>query len=288
MVTITVCPVCGGGDLVAMTASAPDAKYLHHAQARCRGCDLLIAQPRATSEELAEYYRSTYYQEHWPDPEALVRDGERLYRGNELPLLQALWSAWPPRSGAQVVEIGCGYGAMLPLLAELGYRPSGCDPSADAVRFCRSRGLDVVDGGVPGAPLTPPYALTLCQHVIEHVEDPRAFVQQLVALTEPGGVVAIVTEDAWTTQWALERMRARVRRRLPRFHTAREHTYVFSAQHLARLLRDAGCDEVRTHAFTYASGRESLHWKAYKGALRTIDRVTGHGDYLMAVGRVRA
>ena len=98
-------------------------------------------------------------------------------------------------AGGRIVEVGCGYGAMLPLLARAGYRVSGCDPSEDAVRFCRSRGLDVVQGGIPGAPLTPPYTLTISQHVIEHVEDPRGFVASLVRLTEPGGVVALVTED---------------------------------------------------------------------------------------------
>ena len=286
MIAVEACPLCGAKALVPITASAPDARYLHHAQDRCERCHLLVSQPRASAEDIARYYRESYYGEVWTDPEAVVRQNSVAHRTHELPYLQALWAAWPPRPGGNAVEVGCGYGAMLPLLAEQGYVVSGCDPGEDAVRFCRSRGLDVVPGGIPGAPLRPPYVLTLCQHVIEHVEDPRAFVKALVELTEPGGVVAIVTEDAWTSQWALERLLARPRGRLPRFHTAREHTFVFSASHLERLLREAGCDEVRTRTYTHVP-YERLHWKMYKGALRTIDRLTGHGDYLMAVGRVR-
>ncbi|MGE0394012.1 MAG: class I SAM-dependent methyltransferase [Vicinamibacterales bacterium] len=286
MTTVTACAVCGSGDLVPVTASAPDPRYLHHAQARCGACRLVVSQPRATSDEIAKYYGGAYYGEVWTDADRIVRENLEGYRRYEWPILQALWADWPPRRGGRVVEVGCGYGAMLPLLAEEGYAVSGCDPGGDAVRFCRSRGFDVVQGGIPGAPLHPPFVLTLCQHVIEHVEDPRTFVRELVALTEPGGVVALVTEDAWTSQWALERAAARIRGRWPRFHTSRDHTFVFSAGHLDRLLRDAGCDAVRTRTFSYLPA-ERPHWKLYKGIFRTLDRLTGHGEYLVAVGRVR-
>ena len=287
MITVTACPVCGGTDLAPVTVSPAAPGQLHTSQACCRECRLLMAQPRASGADIAAYYARDYYEGRWSDAAAAVRDNTAAYRRFELPLLRRLWAAWPPRPGARVVEVGCGYGAMLPLLAELGYQPSGCDPGTQAVRSCRDRGLDVVEGTLDSAPLAPPYALTLCQHVIEHVEDPRAFVRGLVRLTEPGGLVAIVTEDAWNTQWAVERWLDRLRRRPTRFHTSPEHTFVFSAWHLDRLLREAGCDEVRTAAFSYV-GRESLHWWLYKGTLRQLDRWRGHGDFLMAVGRVRA
>lgn len=286
MIRMTACPVCGSHDLVACTYSEPEAGALHHAQDRCRACDLLIAQPRASSEEIARYYATAYYGELWTDPDAVVRENLAVYARYELPHLRELWADWPPREGGRVVEVGCGYGAMLPLLQQLGYVVSGCDPGSDAVRACQARGLDVVEGGIPGAPLKAPFVLTLCQHVIEHVEDPAGFVRGLVDITEPGGVVAVVTEDAWNSQWALERLVARLRGRMPAYHTSRDHTCVFSASHLDRLLREAGCDAVRTRTFSYVP-RESLHWKAYKGTLRTCDRLTGHGDFLMAVGRVR-
>lgn len=286
MLPVAVCPVCGSGDLTPITASRPDPQQLHHAQDRCRACGLLVAQPRATSDEIAQYYRHAYYGQIWTDPEPVVRENAAGYRRHELPLLEELWAEWPPRPGGRVVEIGCGYGAMLPLLAERGYAVSGCDPGEDAVRYCRSQGFDVVQGGIPGASLTPPFVLTLCLQVIEHVEDPRGFVRDLAAITEPGGVVALVTEDAWTSQWAAERLAARLRGQVPRFHTSRDHTFVFSASHLARLLREAGCDDVRTRTYSYVP-KERLHWKAYKGTFRAIDRLTGHGDYLMAVGRIR-
>jgi SAM-dependent methyltransferase len=283
---VSTCPVCEGSRLEPYARSAAAPERLHVEQAVCDGCGLLISQPQASQPEMDRYYRERYYRQNWPDGDAVVLENARTYERYELPLMKQLWSDWAPEGGATAVEIGCGYGAMLPLLQAEGFRVSGCDPSGDAVRFCRSRGLDVVEGGVPGAPLPGPFDVTIAQHVIEHVPDPRPFVAELVALTRPGGIVVIVTEDAWNAQYAWERGLARLRGRTPAFRSSFDHTFVFSAAHLERLLRAAGCDDVRTCTFSYVPQHESLHWRLYKGSFRTLDRVLGRGDFLMAAGRV--
>ena len=234
------------------------------------------------------YYREQYYQRHWPDGEAIVRENAATYDQYELPLMKRLWSEWSPSRGAAVTEIGCGYGAMLPLLQREGFRVSGCDPSRDAVHFCRARGLDVVEGSLPDPPFAGPFEVTIAQHVIEHVPDPSSFVSGMVRLTRAGGVVVIVTEDAWNTQYAWERALAHLHGRTPEFRSSYDHTFVFRATHLERLLRAAGCDDVRTQAFSYVPPGERWHWRMYKGTFRTLDRIMGHGDFLIAAGRVGA
>jgi hypothetical protein len=111
------------------------------------------------------------------------------------------------------------------------------------------------------------------------------FVKEMVDLVRPGGVVVIVTEDAWNSQYGWDRLRARARGRIPPFRSSADHTFVFRASHLRALLSEAGCDDVRTRSFSFRPARESLHWRLYKGLLRTIDRRIGHGEFLMAVSR---
>lgn len=286
MIEVERCAVCGAADLEPYASDPQTPEVLHYAQGRCQACGLLISQPQASPSDIDRYYRETYYARHWPDAAKHAAENEAIYARHEWPLMQRLWTRWPPQKGGSVVEVGCGYGALLPLLAREGYAVAGCDPSADAVAFCRSRGFAVEQGGVPGGPFRQRFDTAIAQHVIEHVPDPRAFVRGLVAMTMPGGRVVIVTEDAWNTQHGWERCLARMSRRVPRFRTSTDHTFVFSAAHLDRLLRDAGCEEVATSSFSYAPPQESLHWKAYKGAFRTLDRLIGRGDYLMAIGRV--
>jgi SAM-dependent methyltransferase len=232
------------------------------------------------------YYGSVYYEKQWPDPEAIWAGNVDLSRRYELPLMARLWAEWPPPAGASVAEVGCGYGVMMYLLGEAGCRPRGCDPSARAVAVCRSRGLDVVEGGSPGIPLPmAAFDVSMTRHVIEHLPDPRVFAKEMVGMVHPGGVVVIVTEDGWTSQYAWDRVRSRLRGRIPPVHTSRDHTFVFQARHLRALLSEAGCDEVRTSSFSLPPVRESLHWRLYKGLFRGLDRALGHGDFLMAAGR---
>src|SRR5439155_12985260 len=124
------CPVCGGDriDPYAMDAWAPPA--LHFAQARCTGCGLLISQPQASEAEMEAYYGHSYFEEQWPDSDAIWRQNTEVYKRYELPLMRELWADWPPPLPAAAAEVGCGYGVMLGALRDAGFRTQGCDLSA--------------------------------------------------------------------------------------------------------------------------------------------------------------
>jgi SAM-dependent methyltransferase len=259
---------------------------LHFAQARCADCGLLVAQPQASDAEMESYYGRAFFEEQWPDPERLSALNAEAYQRHEWPLMQQLWKEWPPSPGARVVEVGCGYGVLLRLLRDAGYRASGCEMSGKAVDFCRTQGLEVIPGRAPGLPFShESFDVAIAMHVIEHVPDPRGFVKEMRELVRPGGLVVLVTEDAWISQYAWDRLRSRLRGRIPPFRSSTDHTFVFQAGHLKTLLREAGCDAMRTRAFSRVPSAESLHWKLYKGTFRILDRMLAHGEFLMAVGR---
>jgi len=285
MIPVEHCPVCKGTDLRPFAMNRWSQQALHFAQARCEDCHVLIAQPQASDEELDRYYLNVYYQQKWPDPDAIWKYNPLAYGRYELPLMRKMWSTWPPPDSAETVEIGCGYGVMLEMLQNLGYKARGADPSARAIDYCHSRGLSAMIGKSPGLPWSPAsFDLALALQVIEHMQDPLAFVHELVSLVKPGGVIVIATENAATSQYFAERVSARIRGRIPSFQTSRDHTFVFRAEHLKKMLLDAGCDEARTESYSYVPEHESLHWKAYKGFFRSIDRIRGHGEFLLAVG----
>lgn len=286
MQPITDCPVCGGRDFTpyAMTAWTP--KLLHFSQAKCASCGLIASQPQASEEEMDAYYKHIYYQEQWPDADEAWAINMKLYFKHELPLMRGLWRDYQPPDGGSVAEIGCGYGVMLEILKGCGFRVCGVELSSTAVAYCRSRGLDVIEGKVPGVPLPHgTFDLVISTHVIEHLPNPVSLVQEMLALVKPGGVIVVVTEDAWTSQYAWSRLWSRVTGRIPSFHTSCDHTFVFHASQLQQLMMRAGCEGVRTQSFTYSPPRESLHWRVFKGACRTVDRLLGHGDFLMGVGQ---
>ena len=273
------CVLCGHAPLQAF-GMAPDARRaLHVAQWECSACRLLTSYPRASAERIAAYYAGDYYQRIWTDPEEVWRQNLVAYR-TEMRLLDEL--TVPPGERRRALDVGCGYGVLLHLLRERGYAVTGSETGKPAVAFCRTRGLNVVRAFAPNLPFAEGmFQLVVSFHVIEHVLDPHAFVTSLVRVLEPGGMLVIVTDHRWTTQYAFERRVAHLRGRVPPFHTSSDHTFVFAPQHLTTLMTAAGCTDVKAAAYAHVPSGERLHWHAYKGAFRTMDRWRGWGDYMM-------
>lgn len=261
-------------------------KGLHNAQWECTACRLLVSIPQASAETAAAYYAREYYETQWADADAVWRENLETYRVRELALLKRLCGPAFPSPGARAVDVGCGYGPLLELLGREGFETRGVEASARAVEECRARGLDVVQGVTPGLPLPlQSFDLVMSTHVIEHVSDPRSFVAELTGLLRPRGILAIVTDHRWTSQYQWERWRAALSAEIPRFHTSTDHTFVFSPAHLRHLMHDAGCVDVRSAVYSHPPGHETWHWRLYKGWFRILDRLRGWGEYQMVVGR---
>ena len=288
MKRVATCPVCHRVTLRPF-AAIMFGDQLHFAQVRCADCGLVISQPQASQDEMDDYYRHRYFEQHWSDAPALSAMNRSRHERVTLPAFRQLWSGWI-HAGVRVLEVGCGYGAMLHALRDEGFDPIGIDPSLRAVSFCRSQGLRVTVGAAPELPFAKEsFDVVIARHVIEHVAMPPDFVSALAASVRPGGVLAFETENIWASQYVWDRVRAFVTGRIPPFRTSTDHTFVFAASHLQQMLsREGGCSDVRTEVFNDEPPSESWHWRLYKGTFRHIDRWTGLGEFLVAAGRKRA
>lgn len=104
--------------------------------------------------------------------------------------------------GRRILDLGCGTGAGLSELTELGAEATGADFSAEALQFCRSRGLPrlVLARGEAApfrsASFDAAIALDLYEH-IEHVEEALAETRRLL---KPGGVL-VLSVPAYRWLW---------------------------------------------------------------------------------------
>ena len=158
--------------------------------------------PDRDEAELREYLGAEFvverlwrYQETLDTEFAEMGDEERFYRtsrgylynltafgmtGTKLPYLQQLTRHVP--KGARVLDYGCGIGSDGLLLLEAGYRVEFADfanPSTEFLRWRLAwRGLTApihdLDGDVPGG-----FDVAFAFDVIEHVEDPFAFLSEM-------------------------------------------------------------------------------------------------------------
>ncbi len=74
-----------------------------------------------------------------------------------------------------IIEIGCGDGHMLDLMAKHGVRTAiGFDPSMQGVTtsYTQRNGVEIVPEYLSSKDLDRPFDAILCRHVLEHLEDP--------------------------------------------------------------------------------------------------------------------
>lgn len=163
------CPVCGEA------ARALGLLPAKHPLFACGRCGHRFAF--ATQADLSELYGSSY-------------DGFRedpVFAGRVRGVFE---SEVVPRAGASgdLLDIGCGNGAVLKVASDLGFRATGVDVSQAAVDACTARGLSasMLDLGAPDFGQGRFDVVTFWD-VLEHLIEPREMIRAAVRALRPGG-----------------------------------------------------------------------------------------------------
>ena len=109
-----------------------------------------------------------------------------------------------PASARRVLDIGCGTGTMLTYLARYG-EAEGIDVDAEAIDYCRARGLTrVSQAGADGLPFAEnTFGLVTALDVIEHVDDDQGALREVRRVLRPGGSF-LLTVPAYRFLWGAQ------------------------------------------------------------------------------------
>lgn len=201
------CPVCGEPERTAsefMKASLDEKRltsssfssrkspeFMSYRLVRCAICATVFASEAPAAGALADAYHAADYSSA---DEAALAAG--VYRAALAPFLSKL----PTRGVA--LEIGAGTGVFLSHLRDLGFeQPVGIEPSPAAITAASAEVKPLIREGIFTGDEFPAESVSLvcCFQTLEHVPEPREFVEAAYRMLTPGGVIALVTHDYTAT-----------------------------------------------------------------------------------------
>jgi SAM-dependent methyltransferase len=141
------------------------------------------------------------------------------------------------RKSIEILDVGCGTGANLEMLAEFG-KAEGVDVSSEALLFCRARGLvNVKEGAAEALPYADnSFDLVTGLDVVEHLDDDLAGLKEMRRVLRHDGR-ALLFVPAFMFLWGVQDDISNHRRR-------------YTLKDLKRVLRNAGFEIERA---TYAN-----------------------------------
>ncbi|MCA9902366.1 MAG: class I SAM-dependent methyltransferase [Anaerolineae bacterium] len=218
---------------------------------QCLDCKLVFVGRRPETNELYALYGETYFHN---DESGTV--GYSHYLKDEMNIRKTfarrLRNLGKFVQSGKLLDVGCAAGFFLDEARKLGWQVQGVDVSDYIVQYARSRfGYDVRQGSLLAQDFPQgAYDLVTLWDVIEHVPDPKAYIQHVADLLRSGGIVALATPD-------INSIPARLTgQRWVGYKLSEEHVYYFSQRTLSQMLEDAGFEIVRVrHVGKYVTLR---------------------------------
>ncbi len=163
------------------------------------------------------------------------------------------------RSNCRILDVGCGTGATLKMLRDLG-TAIGIDASGEALRFCRQRGLSrLARASAQALPVASGCAdVILALDLLEHLRDDAAAVREFARVLRPGGLL-VATVPAVPELWS-------------EHDEALDHVRRYRAARLRRLLQNA---ELRIEKLSHLITALLLPIAALRLIQRLLPRRTG-------------
>ncbi len=193
----------------------------------CPSCGFVCAAERPDEAFLTAYYQ----------------DAHIGHRGGELHFDAEARAGAVARhvpAGGRVIEAGANDGAFTAILRERGFDAFGFDPVEAEEASSVAKGFV---GSASHAPTPGQADAVAAYYVLEHVIDPRAWLDQLSALIRPGGVLLLEVPDYEGH---------------PEDSLNVEHLLHFTAESLSRLVRLCGLEPVESGAGTVSYGQRLI------------------------------
>ncbi len=186
------CPCCGG-----RLSRSVDRKFFYTLEC-CGNCQILYRYPFDSPERMWRFYQQEYSQggltTELPTQAELKRLLKENFLGTSKDFSQviAILKALDLAPGARLLDYGANWGYGTVQLQKAGYRTEAFEISKPRAEFGRNLGLEIQ---TDLAKIQGPFDGIYSGHVLEHVPNPLASLQQQLDLVLPGGFIIAHTPN---------------------------------------------------------------------------------------------
>ena len=167
--------------------SGADKKSFPHLRTnvvKCKHCGFIFCNPTIKQSSALEL-------KHYGDSEVYRASS---HNEDSLAFVAGIGIIQKYRTNGDLMDIGAGKGEFISFANKNGYCASGLEPSIDLGRYAKENyGADIFLGGLSDfvSVKSRKYDVVTLFHVLEHIEDPKLFIQNLKKILKQEGVAYI-------------------------------------------------------------------------------------------------
>lgn len=237
----------------------------------CPKCSLIYQNPQPLSKDVEVRYDSDYFNYEIENEESFLN----------LMLLGLKDIGFVPVKvdgiSKKILDIGCATGLFLSHMKKMGWKTYGVEICKDACDYGNNvRNVNIFHGTLNEAGFNEEtFDIIHLSHVIEHINNPKEFLQEIYRLLKPGGVIYCTTPNVQGLQarWFKEKWRSAIA----------DHLVLFSIKTLKRVLEEIGFLDLKYRTWgglCAGSGYPAF----FKKILDKLSKPMGFGDVMIFKG----
>lgn len=192
MKKITQCSLCDNFDLIPVFSvidrlvSSETFDIIE-----CISCKARHTSPVPSGNEVGRYYKSAEYHPHSVQGISISDIAYRIVRGIMIERKRKWIQKFSGLTTGRLLDIGCGTGEFPAFMRDNGWEVSCVDSSESVLKSVKERfGLNGLLSDLWLKMDTPPFDVITLWHTLEHVADPRLYLETAISqLTEKGTIL---------------------------------------------------------------------------------------------------
>jgi len=262
------CAICGSAESVQV------CEVQGFAYVSCAGCSSVRQFPYPSDADISSFY-ADYYGKKSTERGYLSAAAFEGFKNDKQMTFSDLGLAGDAFARRSVLDVGCGTGQFVQMMSGRARSVEGVDVSPECIKIARDNSLNCSLKDFLS--VTSTYDVITMWHVVEHLREPRRYVEQAYRALNPGGWLLVETpvigaiSRGFGASW--------------RYFLPVEHLNLFTQQSLFKVCVEAGFDVRRWVRFGSGNTAGTVP-DANKRAMDRIAKQYGFGD-TMAVWLVK-